>query len=290
MPHRVLLLGSSGMAGHVIACYLRETGKLDVVDVGPRRTPFPETRICDLGDSSQVLALIEKEKPTTIVNCIGVLVAASEAKKREAVWFNAYLPHLLSEICLKHGIRLVHLSTDCVFSGACGPYKESDYRDGDAFYDRSKALGELQVLRDLTIRTSIIGPEIRPDGTGLFEWLMRQDGSINGFQKAMWSGVTTLELAKFILHCIKSNNSLAGLVHYSVPGGISKHDLIVSLSKAFGKDLRIVPTEEPVLDKRLICTRKDLGISPPSYSEQISSLQTWMNEHAKLYERGRIGS
>jgi dTDP-4-dehydrorhamnose reductase len=267
----------------MVALYLRERGEHQVVDVGPRKMVFPDTRLCDISDKQAVLRLITEAEPAVVINCTGILVKASEDSKREAVLINAYLPHLLSEYCSKLSVRLIHLSTDCVFSGISGPYEEGALRDGDAFYDRSKALGELNGSRDLTIRTSIIGPEIRNDGTGLFDWAIRHRGEIRGFRRAMWSGVTTLELAKFIEYCINVNRGLSGIVHYSVAGGISKYGLLMAIAEVFGLDLLIQPAEEPVLDKRLTCTRGDLGIQPPTYPEQLKQLKAWILEHNMLY-------
>lgn len=283
MSKKVLVLGSSGMAGHVMAMYLRDSTGFEVVDVGPRRPVFPTTLLCNLEDGREVRNLIATVKPDVIVNCTGVLVKASEERKWEAAWFNACLPHLLSELCSTGGIRLIHISTDCVFSGASGPYEEADNRDGKAFYDRSKALGELDNDRDLTIRTSIIGPELKDDATGLFDWAMKQRGHVHGYRKALWSGVTTVELAKFVRYLIIENTNLAGLVHYSVAGGISKLDLLIAMDEIFSLGLLIAPVDEPVLDKRLLCTRDDLGMTPPDYRSQLLELKEWIASHRAQY-------
>jgi len=285
MNDRVLILGSSGMAGHLMTVFFRENSDFDVIDVGPRQPVFPKTIVCNIEDALQIRTLLADIMPAVVVNCTGILVEASESRKREAVWFNAYLPHLLSELCLQFGIRLIHLSTDCVFNGLSGPYTEESNRDGIAFYDRSKALGELIEGPEITIRTSIIGPELRADGKGLFDWFMRQQGTIRGFRRTMWSGVTTLELARFVLFCIKENRGLSGLVHYSISEGISKFELLNLINEIFERAIEIAPIDEPIIDKRLICTRRDLGMNPESYRIQISALRTWMKEHSDLYPR-----
>jgi len=283
MAPKVLVLGSSGMAGHVVALYLRETTDFEIIDVGPRRAVFPTTGLCDLGNEVAVRKLVAEVNPKVIINCTGVLVKASEERKREAVWFNAYLPHLLSELCESAGIRLVHVSTDCVFSGLSGPYTEKSHRDGDAFYDRSKALGELDNGRDLTIRTSIIGPELKAAGTGLFDWAMKQRGQVSGYRKALWSGVTTLELARFVRFLVTENTGLSGLVHFSVPGGASKYELLLAIDETFGRGLVVRPSDEPVLDKRLISTREDLGLEASDYRRQLVELRAWIYSHPSLY-------
>jgi len=210
-------------------------------------------------------------------------VKESEAKKCEATWFNAYLPRYLSEQCSMRHIRLIHISTDCVFSGKNGPYKEDSPYDGNDFYDRSKALGEVAEGTDLTIRTSIIGPELKIDGTGLFHWFVRQQGPVLGFKKAYWSGVTTLELAKFINHLLLDDPNLRGLVHYSVSEGISKYDLLKLICNIFGIETTISPVDLPKIDKRLICPRTDIGMNPPIYSQQLQELADWMKLHKEFY-------
>jgi len=283
MAFQVMILGSSGMAGHILTHYLTEKTEFEVVDVGPRRKVEPKTLLYDLEDTNLLKNLISEVKPNVIVNCTGVLVQASELRKREAVWFNSYLPHFLSEYCMLSGIRLIHLSTDCVFSGQAGPYDENDHRDGEAFYDRSKALGEIVDNANLTIRTSIIGPELRRDGTGLFNWVMMQRNTIRGYQKALWSGVTTLELAKAICFFIETHTTLSGLVHYSVPGGISKYELISQINEVFERNLKIVAVDDPVLDKRLVSSRTDLKMSPSDYSTQLIELKEWIYSHPDVY-------
>jgi len=283
MAARVLVLGSSGMLGHVLASYLRERTRLDVRDAGPRRAVFPGSLACDIMDPASVDALVRSERPDVLVNCVGVLVKASERRKREATWINAYLPRLLSDLCRAVGCRLIHVSTDCVFSGERGPYAEDAPYDGQDFYGRSKALGEVMDGTDLTVRTSIIGPELRADGTGLFGWLMAQGGEVRGYRNALWSGVTTLELSKFLAYVIESLPALSGLVHYAVPGGISKYELLRSIDGAFGRGLRIIPVDEPRLDKRLVATRTDAGPPPAGYAEQLAELKAWMESHPELY-------
>lgn len=280
---KVIIIGSSGMAGHIITLYLREATNFLIFDVGPRKKPFSDSILCNLKNLEEIQKFIDSIKPDIIVNCIGVLVKASEQNKRDAVWFNAYLPRTLSDICAVKKIRLIHLSTDCVFSGQLGPYNEESFRDGEAFYDRSKALGEVVEGNDLTIRTSIIGPEMKSSGSGLFDWVMRQRGEINGYRKALWSGVTTFELAKYIRFLIEHKSDLSGLIHYTVSRGISKYELLLAINKIFNRKLLVRPVDEPVLDKRLINTRPDLGMEPAGYDQQLYELKNWIDVHYIIY-------
>jgi dTDP-4-dehydrorhamnose reductase len=283
MSKRVLIFGSSGMAGHVLTLYLREVSNSTVFDVGPRKKPFSDSILCDLESLEEIKKLIDSIKPDIIVNCTGVLVKASEQNKRQAVWLNAFLPRYLSDLCIGNRIRLIHLSTDCVFSGKSGPYTETSYRDGDAFYDRSKALGEVVDGDDLTIRTSIIGPELKPSGLGLLDWVMRQYGDITGYRRALWSGVTTLELAKYVHFLIDKKYDLTGLVHYSVLGGTSKYELLQSINRVFDRKFNVQPFDEPELDKRLMNTRADIGMEPAGYDKQLHELKKWIDVHYNMY-------
>lgn len=271
------------MFGHVVTQYLRENTKHHIRDIGPRRQVFDRSLLCDLYNKESVVKLIEEYAPDIVVNCVGVLVRASEERKSDAVWFNAYFPHLLSQVCDATGARFLHISTDCVFSGESGPYIESSRKDGIDFYGRTKALGEPCGAHDLTIRTSIIGPELRNSGTGLFEWFLRQEGVVQGYTKALWSGVTTLELAKFIAFVIDELLELNGLVHYAVPGGISKYDLLCEIRKVFKKNIDIQPVASPVLDKRLKNTRRDFCVAPPAYTTQLEELNSWIEGHESFY-------
>lgn len=289
MSRRILVLGSSGMAGHAVTLRLKSNPALEVVDCGPRRRAFPGTLTCDLESPGRIESLLKEVCPDFLINCTGVLVQASRERKREALWVNSLLPRILSEACASRRIKLVHLGTDCVFSGAAGPYREDSFRDGDEFYDRTKALGEVTDGGDLTIRTSIIGPELRADGTGLLHWFLTlpKGAEIKGFRKALWSGVTTLELAGFIEHVVLDRPELSGLAHFSVSGGISKYDLLSMIAGIFGTSVRMTPSDEPVLDKRLICTRKDLGRAPSAYEEQIRVMKDWILSRPDLYPHYR---
>lgn len=198
MEPKVLVLGSSGMAGHVLRLTLEATPGLRVFDAGPRRQVFDTTRVVDTRDPLAVEKLLKETDPRFVINCTGVLIEESATNKLDAIWCNSYLPNLLSALCACDARKLIHLSTDCVFSGREGPYREGDFRDGDTTYDRTKALGEVTIGDDLTIRTSIVGPELKPNGVGLFHWFMSQRGEIKGFAKALWSGVTTMQLAAFV--------------------------------------------------------------------------------------------
>jgi dTDP-4-dehydrorhamnose reductase len=178
--------------------------------------------------------------------------------------------------------KLIHLSTDCVFSGASGGYTEDSLTDGKTMYDRSKALGEVINDKDLTFRMSIIGPDISIDGVGLFNWFMKQHGRIHGYTKAIWNGITTIELAKAISAAI--NQNLIGLYHLTPNENISKYNLLHLFKKEFGKeDVEIIPYDNFVVDKTLINTRTDFDYQIPTYPEMIHEMALWIQQHKRLY-------
>src|ERR1700744_1569890 len=195
---KILLFGATGMAGHLIYFFLKDTGYYEIIPVVYRNKLTSDCIVLDVSNKKAVSELIRYQKPDFIINCIGVLIKGANTYPDNAILLNSYLPHLLVKIADEVGAKLIHLSTDCVFSGSRGSYSETDFRDADDIYGRSKSLGEILLNNHLTLRTSIIGPEIKKDGEGLFHWFMTQRGTINGFTKAYWSGITTLELAKAV--------------------------------------------------------------------------------------------
>ncbi len=283
MKSRVLVLGSSGMAGHVATLALRATSGFHVFDAGPRRKTFQSTLVLDTKDPMAVERLLKETDPDFVLNCVGVLIKSSEKDRLDAIWHNAYFPNFLSALCARDSRKFIHLSTDCVFSGRNGPYRETDFRDGDHIYDRTKALGEVTNGRDLTIRTSIVGPELHASGRGLFNWFMAQRGPVKGYAKALWSGVTTTQLAAFLVYVIAGNPELSGLIHYATPSGISKLELLCLFEEVFCRGLRIDSVDTPAVDKRLIDTRGDFQCKAPQYPQQVAAMKLWIDDHAGLY-------
>ena len=179
------------------------------------------------------------------------------------------------------------ISTDCVFSGDKGGYIESDFRDGKGYYAQSKALGELINSKDLTIRTSIIGPELKETGIGLFQWFSKQEGQIKGYTNAFWSGVTTIELAKAIQYFLVHN--VSGLYHLTNSSRISKYDLLTIIKNVFpsSKVNDIKQLGDYRLDKSLVNTRTDIGHLVPSYEAMVQEVHQWVENHIELYPHYR---
>lgn len=277
---RILVLGAGGMAGHMARIYLRELGH-EVIAVA--RSPSNDWDCLDVENETLLENYIEDKRPSVILNCVGVLIKESEENPIRAIRINSLLPRLLSNLGEKQEFRLIHLSSDCVFSGTNAPYYENSLKDADDIYGRSKALGEVITDRDLTIRTSIVGPELKPSRAGLFNWFMSQHGTIKGFTKAMWGGVTTLEMAKAIDAAIGQGTT--GLIHLTNGVPISKYDLL-SLFKEIWKrdDINIDRDDTRVSDRSLVCSRTDYKYSVPSYRTMLGEMKEFMGEHQKLYE------
>ena len=279
---KILLLGATGMAGHMAYFYLKETDRYEIIDVVFRNKLTPESIVLNVSDKIATENLIRSVNPDIIVNCIGILIKGSQQHPDNAIYINAYFPHLLERLSNEIDAKLIHISTDCVFSGKNGNYGEDDFRDADDVYGRSKALGEVVNDKDITIRTSIIGPELKQNGEGLFHWFMNQKGEINGFTKAVWGGVTTLELAKAIDASI--SNNLTGLVHLSNGHGINKYDLLNLFKGIWEKEeVSIHPYEGKNVDKSL---KKSIhfNFDVPGYKEQLTELRDWMSNYKDLYQ------
>lgn len=278
---KILLLGATGMAGHMVYFYLKETAKYEITNVAFRDKLTEDSLILDVKKDKIVSEEIRKFCPDIIINCIGVLQRGSKDHPDNAIYLNAYFPHLLKHLSDEINAKLIHISTDCVFSGKKGNYSETDFRDADDIYGRSKALGEIISDKDLTLRTSIIGPEIKKSGEGLFHWFMMQRGEINGFRSAIWSGVTTLELSKSIDKGIENN--LNGLIHVSNGTGIDKYTLLNLFKEIWDKrDVSILEDRLLVIDKSIQkSARFDFQI--PSYKEMLKEQFDWMNNHENLY-------
>ncbi|MCS1350160.1 SDR family oxidoreductase [Mechercharimyces sp. CAU 1602] len=278
---RVMVIGGTGMAGHMIIDYLRSVEKYEVLEATRTPTDRDGCIYMEIGDSTHIRQVLQEYKPGVVVNATGILNQRAADNLTEAIRVNSVFPHQLALWGEEFAFRLVHLSTDCVFSGMRGRYAERDLPDGKSIYSLTKQVGEVTATPHVTIRTSIIGPELKEDGIGLFHWLMKQSGDISGYQKVYWSGVTTLELARAIEWILES--TLSGLVHLTQEK-ISKHDLITLIKETFNVNhVHIHPTQSPCLDRSLINTRSDFSFSPLPYSQMIAHLKDWMDHSLRRY-------
>src|SRR4051794_34454853 len=257
----VLVLGGSGMLGHELwrMCAERFDAYATV------RSDEPSGPVTEALDADRIVPGVRAEEPRTIaraldetqpeavVNCIGIVKQAVEDPE-PAIRVNALFPHRLAAACRERDIRLIHVSTDCVFSGQAGGYMESDLPDPVDTYGRSKLLGEPATPGALTIRTSMIGRELATSH-GLLEWFLAQSGgSVRGFERAVFSGPTTPVLSRAIADVIERHHDLEGLWHVSA-APIAKHDLLLLLRDAFELDLDIEPDDSVAIDRSLDSSR-----------------------------------
>ncbi|KKI93657.1 dTDP-4-dehydrorhamnose reductase [Bacillus sp. SA1-12] len=271
---KLLILGGKGMAGHVIVDYFKQKGQHDVFYTS-RDQNDKDSLYLDVTDIKKLEDIIELINPDIIINGIGILNEAATNHPVLAFQVNSLLPHQLVKLVERRNGKLIHISTDCVFSGTKGDYTEFDNPDGTSIYAQSKRWGEIISDKHLTIRTSIIGPELKEDGIGLFLWFMNQTGEIKGYQKVLWNGVTTLELAKAIDAMIEHN--VTGLYNLGAEEKISKYSLLKLIQKVFKKDdVIITPDDKIVLDRTIKSTRTDFHYQLPSYEEMIKELHSWM--------------
>ena len=264
------------MLGHQVVKYFLQFNEYEIVDISYKNKLREETIILDVRNEHLLSETIIDINPDFIVNCIGLLINSVNMNLTGAIFINSYLPHRLKDIAESINAKLVHISTDCVFSGKKGNYIEDDYKDGEDMYAKTKILGEVLDDTNLTIRTSLIGPELKDNGEGLFQWFMKQSGTIHGFTKAIWSGVTTLELAKGIKWAI--DNNVTGLYHLTNNKSINKNELLHLFKKYTEKNIEIIAIDGKRIDKSFIDTRKEINYTIPDYDcmvrDMINGLDT----------------
>lgn len=274
---KILVLGKSGMLGHVVYNYFSEQG-MEVIGTSREGTGIIYDAFKKISDLELI---IKQERPDVVINCIGILNKDAENNKELAVKLNSLLPHYCDGLSSKYNFKFIHVSTDCVYEGTKGNYDEFALPDASSFYGRSKALGEIINNKNVTLRTSIIGPDINKDGIGLFKWFMNQTGQINGFDKVVWTGVTTIELTKAMEKAIQNN--LTGLHHVVNNHSISKYELLKIIKEVFEKDIIISKEEITISEKTLIKTKCSFDFEIPTYRKMIEEMKEWIINHSELY-------
>jgi dTDP-4-dehydrorhamnose reductase len=276
---RVLVLGASGMLGNAIFRFfscsrghaatgtVRSSSALNLLPEELRGQIASGVEIYDLDG---LMRLFERVKPDVVINCVGLVKQLPGAEDLlTAIPMNALLPHRLLAMCKVAGARLIHISTDCVFDGARGMYRESDFADATDLYGRSKYLGELHDPQAVTLRTSIIGPELG-SAHGLVSWFLAQRGRVKGFTRAIFSGLPTVELARVIRDFVIPAADLSGLYHVS-SAPISKYDLLRGVAREYGHSIEIVADGELVIDRSLDSSRfrERTGYVAPAWQEML---------------------
>lgn len=279
---RVLVLGAGGMAGHLITIYLNKKG-YDVVGFARRKLQYCSCIVGDAMDVQLLTEVIKESNFNVIINCIGILNNDAETDREQAVFLNGYLPHFLVKLTENMKTKIIHLSTDCIFSGNTGNYTENSFPDGRTFYDRTKAIGEINDEKNLTFRNSIVGPDINKNGKGLFQWFMQQSGTIRGFTGVIWTGVSTYTLAQAIDRAICDN--LSGLYNLVNNERISKYELLTLFNKYFrDNQITIIEDSELQINKSLLNTRKDWDFEVPDYEKMIRDMRDWVKDNKNIYQ------
>lgn len=278
---KVLVFGISGMLGSTIFKYLSRNEQFEVYG-----TVRGETAPAIFQDSTRIIKNIDAcqfdhlkrafdtVNPNVVINCIGAIKQLDEGNNPlQAIPLNALLPHMLADLCKQSKARLIHFSTDCVFSGDKGEYREEDTPDAYDVYGRSKLLGEVDYEPALTLRTSIIGHELSGNKS-LISWFLSQEGEVKGFARAMYSGLPTIEVAELAERIILEHPDLMGLYHVA-SNPISKYDLLCKVKDAYGKQINIVKTEDFIVDKTLNADRfnKQISYSPPDWTILVNKMR-----------------
>jgi dTDP-4-dehydrorhamnose reductase len=288
---KILVIGATGMLGYSLFSNLSDYSELDVygsVRSIKGKECFFNDRLdklitgVDVSDLLTIEAVIDRVNPSIVINCIGLIKQHSISKQHcDAISINSLLPHELAEICGRAGAKLIHFSTDCVFSGEQGNYLEGDVPDAQDLYGKSKCLGEVSYAPHLTIRTSIIGHELSSN-VSLIDWFLSQSGNTKGFSKAIFSGLPTCVIAKIIAENIIPNSDVTGLYQLSVDP-IDKYSLLKLVASVYGKKIEIDASTAIVIDRSLNSQRlrDKINFQVPAWDSLIADMNS---DYKKRYQ------
>lgn len=278
---KIVILGGSGMLGHIMALILNEYYDVTCI-LRKKISILPKSVYFDFENLDELINIIYQINPIAVINTLGVLIDESEINPKMAVKINSVLPNVISRSLLDSQIKFIQISSDCIFNGSRGPYYHNSIPDSIDFYGMTKYIGEIQNNKDLTIRTSIIGPDINLTGVGLFNWFMNEEVSIKGYKNVLWNGVTSLQLSEFINFALKEN--LTGIIHLSSPNAISKHDLLVLINKTFrNESIDIIESYELKSNKTLKPSLDSARYNIPSYDQMVYEMKRWILKHPTVY-------
>ncbi|MGX5201602.1 dTDP-4-dehydrorhamnose reductase family protein [Aliikangiella sp. IMCC44632] len=288
---KILIVGATGMLGYSLFTNLSDYSEYNVYgtvrNITGKEQYFKNyskklVMGIDVSNLEAVDSWLASEKPDVVINCIGLIKQHDISKQHvDAISVNALLPHLLANLCAKNNARLIHFSTDCVFTGEKGNYTEADIPDAQDLYGKSKHLGEVDYAPHLTLRTSIIGHELN-SSVSLVDWFLSQTKSVSGYSKAVFSGLPTCFVAKVLAENILKNLKLTGLYHLSV-NPINKYDLLTLVAKIYNKSIEINKSDKLVIDRSLNSTRlkADASLSVPSWEQLIVDMK---NDFERRYK------
>jgi len=274
---KLLVIGCNSVLGQVVSLYCSQhNNHVDGLD-DEKSCLFDDREIFSLqiepSSMNAIESIIKSENYDAILNCAAMLIKDSEEYPERADFVNGVFPHYLEELTAGTNTVIVHRSTDCVFSGKKGNYSLNDIPDGSSPYARTKSKGEIVNDKDITIRTSLIGPDIDKQGTDLFNWFINQS-EVNGFANSIWTGITTIEYAKDALYLL--NNKKHGLFQCVPDKPITKYELIMLFEKYFPRNRVINRVENELVNKALKQEISGTGLHIPSYEEQISEMKEFV--------------
>lgn len=285
---RVAIYGAKGMAGHLLSEYLK-ANRIAVLNIAKTgETTGFNLDINNKKELNKSIQFIKEHSFDYIINCAGILAPDSNKNPEDTILVNSWFPKYLETVFKDDNTRIIHISTDCVFDGknTIG-YIETDSPTETNIYGRSKALGEINNSKDITFRLSIIGPEIKPNGSGLLHWfLTSEEQELNGWSNAWWNGMTTLELSRCILNYITKRTNLSGIYHLTDNNiKTNKYELLTLFNEIFNRNKTILKINAPKsVNKVLINTRtNEFNFNIKSYYRQLLELKTYM-DNSKLYE------
>lgn len=283
---RILIIGASGMLGSTLLRYFFKDSKYQTF--GTVRSPealqsLPESIVAtvtsgvDIGSTDSLLKIFSSVRPDIVINCAGLVKQLSDANNPLiALPINSLFPHRLAEICDLAGARLVHMSTDCVFSGRRGMYLETDVSDAQDLYGVSKRLGEVDYPHAITLRTSIIGHELSGHRS-LVDWFLAQEGQVKGFSKAIFSGLPTVEIGRLIKDHVIPYDKLHGLYHVSADP-IDKYTLLCMVKRVYGKNIEVLKDSDFAIDRSLDSTRfrEATGFVPKGWEDMVQAMHDFL--------------
>ena len=297
---KILILGGAGMLGHVLLGYFVKQPGYEIYatsrDINKLQEILPKDLVCrfipqnlEADYPEDIIELIRKLRPSLVINCIGIIKQLPSAKDPViSIKINSLFPHLIARVCSDAGIRMIHISTDCVFDGKKGMYDEDDIPAPDDLYGRTKLIGEVDYPGCVTLRTSIIGHELR-SRYGLIEWFLGEKGPVKGYTNAIYTGFPTVEFARIIHRYVIPAPDLSGLYHVS-SDPISKFDLLRLVAEKYGRSIDIEPYDGVSLDRSLRSDRFRVktGYNPPGWPELIRAMLENYNANRDQYIKEKI--
>jgi dTDP-4-dehydrorhamnose reductase len=260
---KIIIIGANGMIGSTVLRVLSEKNDWEVfgsVRDGSVRCFFPESigkRLVegiDVEHPDSLIKILDQLQPNVVVNCAGLTKHKPEVEDPlVSLPINSLMPHRLARLCKLVGARLIHISTDCVFSGKKGAYTEDDFADARDVYGKSKALGEVDYPHAVTLRTSTIGHELQST-FGLLDWFLSQEGSCNGYTRAVFSGLPTMVFAQVVRDVVIPHAELSGVYHVAAKP-IAKYELLQLIADVYEKHIDIIPDDTVVIDRSLDAKR-----------------------------------